>query len=1165
MGFIYTQPFDWGVPLYRLYKSVDTDYFLTVSEFEKDYAIENYGFSEDLKVGYVSPIGILNPDSRLKFNIAAGYGTKVGNGNYRYSHTDLRIPGIGMPLVFSRTYNSLNCGADGPLGHGWTHSYQARLIDDGTRVFVFWPDGHADYYNKHDNMTQTNPATAENTGCYDTLYESDPNSDKQYTITRKDQTKYIFKIPESSFDPESPKAPFDVAQFTSIEDKNGKSIALTYDLNTGNLTTIRDTANRAITFTYYGDSEGNLGHIKTITDPAGRTLTFKYDSLDNLTTATDARGNVTTFEYDSTGYHLLTKVTLPENQALANSYEDFKVKSQTIDGKTFDFSFTDTSATVTAPGALAPTRYSLSINQVHSNTDPLGYSASIPAFDGANPTRPKTITNKNNKNTTFTYNDGSGDTGKTVLNKGNVLTVTNTLGETTTYTYDEKNNLLTKKDALNHETQYGYDTTQRNLVKITYPEGGIQRFTYTSNGQVETATDPDGHIITYTYDPHGNVTRVTDHLTNHVDFTYDGVGRMLTRTDPLGRRTTYAYDPNSNLTQVTDANGKSTTYTYNKNNNLTRVTNAKGKATTYAYNNRNLFSAETNPLTKTYQYGYDDRSNVGSITDPDGNQTTYGYDADNRLTGILYKGVTKVSITEYDGNGNLKKLKTDSTHETAFTYDDLNRIKTCTGPFGKAVSYEYDAAGNRTKITYPGEKSVTYTYDSDNRLIKVTDWLGGVAAYAYDSAGILQTIVNPNGTTTTYSYDAANRLTGLSNKKSNGAVIAGFTYTLDAAGNHTLVEKDEPITPEFTATDISYTYDDADRLTAAGGTNYTHDNRGNMTGTSAGNTYTFDFASRVTRVASGGENIDYLYDGLGNRIARTQGGVQARYVLDLNRSMSQVLAETDSSGDVTNYYVYGHGLISKITADGNRYSYHFDSRGSTVGMTDGSENLVNKYAYDEYGGVLNSSEDNANPFRYVGKYGVMDEGNGLLFMRARYYDSDTGRFLSKDPLRGELVDPGTLNRYVYVLGNPVMGVDPEGLEEVNPSLVKYAEYTIKLTTEGWNALLLEFGKEIMAIGFANYLSSKGYADEATAVLAVLEMSSPFISNEKLKEYESEIYKVQRKYFDKTQELIQSSSYYKGKILLQGQGQGQREPDLNVKALVLLRKTVKRFFKWLAPD
>jgi RHS repeat-associated protein len=100
-------------------------------------------------------------------------------------------------------------------------------------------------------------------------------------------------------------------------------------------------------------------------------------------------------------------------------------------------------------------------------------------------------------------------------------------------------------------------------------------------------------------------------------------------------------------------------------------------------------------------------------------------------------------------------------------------------------------------------------------------------------------------------------------------------------------------------------------------------------------------------------------------------------------------------------------------------------------MTDSSENITEKYAYDEFGKALSVSEtlNISNPFRYVGKYGVMDEGNGLLFMRARYYDVETGRFISKDPLGFE---GGDLNLYSYLSGNPITEIDPEGLQEGNP-------------------------------------------------------------------------------------------------------------------------------------
>ena len=139
--------------------------------------------------------------------------------------------------------------------------------------------------------------------------------------------------------------------------------------------------------------------------------------------------------------------------------------------------------------------------------------------------------------------------------------------------------------------------------------------------------------------------------------------------------------------------------------------------------------------------------------------------------------------------------------------------------------------------------------------------------------------------------------------------------------------------------------------------------------------------------------------------------------------MSQVLSESNSSNTIQNYYVYGHGLISRITPAGERYCYHFDSRGSTIAITDDAGNVVNSYIYDEFGQVLAENETYTNQFKYVGQYGVIDEGNGLLFMRARYYDTATGKFLSKDPSG---FGGGDLNLYSYVGGNPVIGIDPEG-------------------------------------------------------------------------------------------------------------------------------------------
>ncbi len=112
-----------------------------------------------------------------------------------------------------------------------------------------------------------------------------------------------------------------------------------------------------------------------------------------------------------------------------------------------------------------------------------------------------------------------------------------------------------------------------------------------------------------------------------------------------------------------------------------------------------------------------------------------------------------------------------------------------------------------------------------------------------------------------------------------------------------------------------------------------------------------------------------------------------------------------------------------VTDGGSHYCYHFDGTGHTVALTNASKTLVNKYAYSPFG-TVNKVEAIAQPFQYVGQYGVIAAPNGLYYMRARYYDPSVGRFLSEDPLGFE---GGDVNLMVYVGDNPVMGVDPLGL------------------------------------------------------------------------------------------------------------------------------------------
>lgn len=172
--------------------------------------------------------------------------------------------------------------------------------------------------------------------------------------------------------------------------------------------------------------------------------------------------------------------------------------------------------------------------------------------------------------------------------------------------------------------------------------------------------------------------------------------------------------------------------------------------------------------------------------------------------------------------------------------------------------------------------------------------------------------------------------------------------------------------------------------------------------------YQYDGDNRLT-VANAQH---YAYDGHGHRLAAIRNGVTTRYVLDLATPTSQVLMERDSAGNPTAYYVYALGLVARISPSGDARYYHYDANGNTVALTNTSGLVTDAYAYSPFGELLTQQGGTPNPFRFLGQFGVMHEGDGINYVRARYYHPATGRFLNKDPLSGTVEAGQTLNPYV---------------------------------------------------------------------------------------------------------------------------------------------------------
>ena len=170
---------------------------------------------------------------------------------------------------------------------------------------------------------------------------------------------------------------------------------------------------------------------------------------------------------------------------------------------------------------------------------------------------------------------------------------------------------------------------------------------------------------------------------------------------------------------------------------------------------------------------------------------------------------------------------------------------------------------------------------------------------------------------------------------------------------------------------------------------------------------------------------EYEYDGSSKRIQKTEWieSIQNYQTLVYMYSGSNVIYEKNPGTGQEATYVFGPmGRIAKIV-DGLRDYYHTDHLGSSRLITDESGNVLTDVEYEPFGTSRGEYEER---YLYTGKE---RDATGLTYFGARYYNSETGRFLTRDPVTGNTHIPQSLNRYIYCLNNPLKYTDPLGLSE----------------------------------------------------------------------------------------------------------------------------------------
>lgn len=431
---------------------------------------------------------------------------------------------------------------------------------------------------------------------------------------------------------------------------------------------------------------------------------------------------------------------------------------------------------------------------------------------------------------------------------------------------------------------------------------------------------------------------------------------------------------------------------------------------------------------KVLQYDYE-HGKIKNIKNGSGlTIESVAYDELDRQTSHTFNG--NVHTTEYNDYGQTAKETVkfggsiEDKLEYAYSYKE-NAARTLAGltigAFGE--NYEQDKNGRSVKImqTLGGQtytKRFGYYKQGDHATSRVNTIYyskngisDGKVTYTYDGMGNIIS-VNENGKQRyKYAYDKIGRL--ISEKVLDGN--REICYTYDNSGN--ILTK----TDNGTVTDYRYK-DGTDRLISLGTELFAYDDMGNPT-TYRNMSCVWEKGRQLKSISDGANTVSFTYDEFGMRTTKTAGGITTNYVYENGK----LLREVTGSDKID--FVYGSDGIIGFRTGNKNYLYRKNVFGDVTEIYSDNGTLVGKYSYTAFGECIVKVNEGGiaekNPIRYRGYY--YDEEMSLYYLKSRYYDPVTGRFITIDDI--SYIDPETingLNLYAYCGNNPVMYTDPNG-------------------------------------------------------------------------------------------------------------------------------------------
>ena len=648
--------------------------------------------------------------------------------------------------------------------------------------------------------------------------------------------------------------------------------------------------------------------------------------------------------------------------------------------------------------------------------------------------------------------------------QGDVIQQTDPDGHSTFFRYDERGRLLQIQhpDGSSHQLLWN---GLGQLIEERLPDGGVRRYRYDVFGRQITRQDEQGAVTRFEWDALGRLRQVTLPGGASRAYEYNAYGKVTAERDELGRVTRYKYDGGLHLvTRRINPDGSQLRYRYdNARLLLSEIENERGELYRLDYHPSGLISRETGFDGRTCAYAYDlnghllekteygedgselvtryQRDASGRLlvrTQPDGSEVHYSYDALGRLVGVD-DGEWPLAY-EYDLQNRLTR-EHQGWATLQYGYDALGRLSHCRLPDGSTLDYRHRAGGELSAIDLNGQRLTShqfsfgrerqrqqgqllsqYQYDEQGRLLahQVSQRERALyqRRYSYDAGGNLASVEDSRKGARSYHYDPLDRLVAV-----RGDLPESFAH--DPAGNL--------LTQNAQQGDPRQVNVQGNRLLMQGDCHYDYDAYGNLlrerrgAGQKLVTQYRYDSQHRLVGVQlPDGRQVSYRYDAFGRRIAKEVDGKTTEFIWQGDRLVAE------SGQGRYRSYVYEPGSFRPLAMlDGEGplkaepFYYQLDHLGTPQELTSYGGEILWSARYRAYGNVarLEVAEID-NPLRFQGQY--YDTETGLHYNRHRYYNPNTGRFLTPDPIKLA----GGLNHYQYV-PNPTGWVDPLGLAQVS--------------------------------------------------------------------------------------------------------------------------------------